>query len=89
MALVDRHYLFTRENKERKIDLKDLLLALNKAIQQEKYPDHVRFLNLSYTIIGAISGLLKEKALVEMLELIKEILLEVIKKFNPIIKDLK
>jgi hypothetical protein len=32
VAPVDRRCLFTRENKERKIDLKDLLLALNKAI---------------------------------------------------------
>jgi hypothetical protein len=89
VAPVDRRCLFTRESKERKIDLKDLLLALNKAIQQEKYPDHVRLLSLSYTPTGAISGLLKEKALVGMLEPIKKILLDVVKKFDPTVKDLK
>jgi hypothetical protein len=34
---------------------------------EKKVPSHVRFLNLHYTAKGAISGRLKEKALVKML----------------------
>jgi len=48
----------------------------------------VRLLSLSYTAIGAISGLLKEQALAEMLNLIKKELLGVARKIDPIIKGL-
>jgi hypothetical protein len=34
---------------------------------KKKVPSHVRFLNLHYTVKGAISGRLGEKALVKML----------------------
>ena len=45
--------------------------------------EHIRFLKLSYTVNGAISGLLSEKAIVSMLiPTFNETLIKVVKQYD-------
>jgi hypothetical protein len=51
---------------------------------EKKVPSHVRFLNLHYTVKGAISERLKEKALVKILVLsYSDLLVTIAKTIDP------
>ena len=63
-----RRIIFQREKgASQDVNLQDLLLTINLVIKEMSLPEHIRFLRLSYTVNGAISGLLSEKAIASML----------------------
>ena len=65
---VDRRVLFTRlETRKKSVVLPDLLLAINLAIKKIGLPEYIRLIKLWFTLLGAISGLLKEGVTGEML----------------------
>lgn len=80
----ERRIIFTRNTLSTgKINLSDLLLAINLAIKEIGLPDHIRFLRISYTATGAISALLGDKATAEMLcPLYNDTLINTARKFD-------
>ena len=63
-----RRIIFKRQKQVIKsANLPNLLLALNKVIKEWGLPDYIRLIKLGYTETGAISGLLAEKATVNIL----------------------
>jgi hypothetical protein len=82
---VDRRILFKRGKKTQPLKIPDLLLAINKAIKYQGLPEHIRLLQLHETPTGAISGLLKERASVDMLDFVKTAILETIQKIDSLI----
>ena len=78
LEVADRRILFNRAKTSQPIKIPDLLLAINKAIKNKGLPDHIRILRLWETPSGAISGLLKERANVDMLNSAKTAILEAI-----------
>jgi hypothetical protein len=79
---VDRRILFKRGKTTQSLKIPDLLLAINKAIKDQGLPEHIRLLRLHETLTGAISGLLKERANVNMLDFAKTAILEAIQKID-------
>jgi hypothetical protein len=67
LDIVDRRILFKRGKTSQPIKIPDLLLAINTAIKDQGLPEHIRLLRLWETPTGAISGILKERANVNML----------------------
>jgi hypothetical protein len=80
---VNRRILFNREKTSQSVNIPNLLLVINKAIKDQGLPEHIRLLRLWETPLGAISGLLKERANAEMLSSIKEAILKTIKRIDP------
>ena len=63
-----RRVIFQRmKDAPQDVNLQDLLLTINLVIKNMGLPEHIRFMKLSYTVNGAISGLLSEKAIASML----------------------
>ena len=79
-----RRIIFQREKDATEdVNLQDLLLTINVAIQKMGLPEHIRFLKLSYTANGAISGLLSEKAITSMLiPTFNETLIKVVRQYD-------
>ena len=85
LEAIDRRILFKREKTSQSVQIPDLLLAINKAIKDKGLPDHIRLLRLWETPSGAISGQLKERANVDMLNSTKTAILEAIQEIDPAI----
>ena len=82
LEAADRRILFHREKTSQSAKIPDLVYAINKAIKDKGLPDHIRLLRLWQTPTGAISGLLKEKATIEMLSSAKTAILEAIQRID-------
>jgi hypothetical protein len=78
LEAVDRRILFSREKISKSVKILDLLLAINRALKDQGLPDHIRFLRLWETPSGALSRVLKERAIIEMLNSTKTAILEAI-----------
>jgi hypothetical protein len=76
---VDRRILFNREKTSKSVKILDLLLAINRALKDQGLPDHIRLLRLWETPSRALSGVLKERAIAEMLNSTKTAILEAIR----------
>jgi hypothetical protein len=85
LDIVDKRILFKRGKTTQPLKIPDLLLTINKAIKDQGLPEHIRLLRLHETPIGAISGLLKERANVNMLDFAKTAILEAIQKIDSLI----
>ena len=79
-----RRIIFQKEKDATEdVNLQDLLLTINLVIKEMGLPEHIRFLRLSYTVNGAISGLLSEKAIISMLiPTFSETLIKVVKQYD-------
>ena len=62
-----RIILQRQKNADKKTNLPNLLLALNKAMKEWGLPDHIRLIKLGYSETGALSGILTDKATATML----------------------
>jgi hypothetical protein len=82
---VDKRILFKKGRTTQLLKIPDLLLAINKAIKDQGLLEHIRLLRLHKTLIEAISGLLKERANVDMLDFAKTAILEAIQKIDSLI----
>jgi hypothetical protein len=85
--LSERRVIFLRDTfSTGKTDLSDLILAINLAIKKTGLPEHIRFLRMSYTTTGSISGLLGERATAAMLcPTYNDTLINIARKFDPAI----
>jgi hypothetical protein len=85
LEAIDRRILFKREKTSNSVNILDLLLAINKAIKSQGLLEHIRLVRLWNTPLGAISGLLKERANIEMLNSAKDAILSAAKGVEPFI----
>jgi hypothetical protein len=79
---VNRRILFNREKTSKSVKILDLLLAINRALKDQGLPDHIRLLQLWETPSRALSGVLKERTIVEMLNSAKTAILEAIQRID-------
>jgi hypothetical protein len=80
---VDKRILFTRlETGKKSVVLPDLLLAINLASKKIGLPEYIRLIKLWFTLLGAISGLLKEEATGEILLNAQKEIIDAVKKID-------
>jgi hypothetical protein len=81
--------LFTRlETGKKSIVLPDLLLAINLASKKIGLPEYIRLIKLWFTPSEAISGLLKEEEMGEMLLNAQKEIINAVKKIDLFIINL-
>ena len=80
---VNRRILLTYlETGKKLVVLPDLLLAINLASKKIGLLEYIRLIKLYFTLLGAISGLLKEGATGEILLNTQKEIIDAVKKIN-------